>query len=403
MSEKIMIDPIKLGALKSIRVLDLSRVRAGPACVRMLADFGADVIRIEPPAGVDPNEAMFAGDRLGGDFQNLNRNKRSLTLNLKKPEARDIFYQLVKDADVVVENWRPDVKSRLGLDYESLKKINPRIILASISGFGQDGPYVRRPGFDQIIQGMSGLMSVTGLPGQGPVRAGLAVGDMGAGAFAAIGILLALFERERSGQGQWVDVNLLHSLIALLDFQAARYLVEGDIPTTAGNDHPTSSPMGLYQASDGDFNLGCSGEGTWQRLCDAIERNDLLEHPLYRIEKQRVENRQALNSILEPIFKAHTVQYWVETLNAKGVPAGPVYTMPQVFDDAQVKHLGIAGQVNSSEMGVIQLVNSPVRLSRTPAQLVCAAPGWGEHSDEVLTELGLQASQIEQLRKDGAI
>lgn len=398
-----MIDPSKLGALKSIRVLDLSRVRAGPACVRMLADFGADVIRIEPPAGVDPNEAMFAGDRLGGDFQNLNRNKRSLTLNLKKQEARDIFYRLVKEADVVVENWRPDVKARLGLDYESLRKINPRIILASISGFGQDGPYAGRPGFDQIIQGMSGLMSVTGLPGQGPVRAGLAVGDMGAGTFAAIGILLALFERERSGEGQWVDVSLLHSLISLLDFQAARYLVEGDVPSSAGNDHPTSSPMGLYEASDGPFNLGSSGEGTWRRLCDALDRNDLLDAPEYSTEKKRVEHREALNDILVPIFRAQTVSYWVETLNAKGVPAGPVYTMPQVFEDPQVKHLAIAGDVSNKELGSIQLVTSPVRLSRTPAQLNTAAPGWGEHNREVLSELGFEASDIEQLKKNGAI
>ena len=237
-------------------------MRAGPTCVRILADFGADVIRIEPPAGVDPNEAMFAADRHGGDFQNLNRNKRSLTLNLKKPEGLAVLRSLVATADVVVENWRPDVKARLGLTYEDLRAINPRIILASISGFGQDGPYAGRPGFDQIIQGMGGLMSVTGHAGGGPLRAGLAVADCGTGIYAAVGILLALLERERSGEGRWVHSSLLHTQIALMDFQAARYLNEGDTPAQAGNDHPTSSPMGLFEASDGAFNLGASGEAT---------------------------------------------------------------------------------------------------------------------------------------------
>jgi len=239
-------------ALARFRVLDLSRVRAGPTCVRMLADFGADVIRIEPPTGVDPNEAMFAANRGSGDFQNLNRNKRSLTLNLKKPGGLEVLRRLVKNADVVVENWRPDVKARLGLDYESLKAINPRIILASISGYGQDGPYAWRPGFDQIIQGMSGLMSVTGMPGQVPLRAGLAVADSSSGLYAAIGVLIALLEREQSGQGQWVQASLLHSLVAMLDFQVARYLSDGDVPEQAGNDHPTSSPMGLFEAADGE-------------------------------------------------------------------------------------------------------------------------------------------------------
>lgn len=249
-------------ALQRFRVLDLSRVRAGPTCVRMLADFGADVIRIEPPPGVDPNEAMFAADRWSGDFQNLNRNKRSLTLNLKKPEAMAVLRRLVAGADVVVENWRPDVKARLGVDYESLHAINPRIILASISGFGQSGSYAGRPGFDQIAQGMGGLMSVTGLPGQGPVRAGLAVADSSTGLYAAIGILTALLEREQSGQGQWVHASLLHAQIAMMDFQAARYLNDGDVPAQEGNDHPTSSPMGLFAASDGMFNLGASAKAT---------------------------------------------------------------------------------------------------------------------------------------------
>lgn len=390
-------------ALSGLRVLDLSRVRAGPTCVRVLADFGADVIRIEPPRGVDPNEAMFAADRMSGDFQNLNRNKRSLTLNLKKPEAREVFYKMVETADVVVENWRPDVKDRLGVDYESLKAINPRIILASISGYGQSGPYARRPGFDQIIQGMSGLMSVTGERGGRPLRAGLAAADVGAGMFAAIGILLAVIERQRSGQGQWVQSSLLHSLITMLDFQAARFLTGGDIPKAEGNDHPTSSPMGLYEAKDGPFNLGCSGEGTWQRLCKTIGREDLIGRAEFASERDRINNRQQLNSILEPIFAQYTVDELVTRLNEGGVPSGPVYSIPQVFEDPQVQHLGVAQTVPTSVGVDVTLVTPPVLLSRTPGQIQQGAPQWGEHNDDILGGLGYTPEDIERLQAAGAI
>jgi crotonobetainyl-CoA:carnitine CoA-transferase CaiB-like acyl-CoA transferase len=269
----------------------------------MLTDFGADVVRIEPPPGIDPNYAMFAANREGGDFQNINRNKRSMTLNLKKPGARDLLMRLVKDADVLVENWRPDVKTKLGLDYESLAAVNPRIILASISGFGQDGPLAGRPGFDQIVQGMGGLMSVTGLPGQGPVRAGLAVADMSAGLYAALGILTALLEREVSGVGQWVHASLLHSQIAMMDFQVARYLNDNDLPVQVGNDHPTSSPMGLFEAADGVFNLGASGEGNWVRLCKLLYRPEWLQDEQFMTEPLRVKHRERLTPLLADIFK----------------------------------------------------------------------------------------------------
>lgn len=390
-------------ALKRFRVLDLSRVRAGPTCVRMLADFGADVIRIEPPPGIDPNEAMFAADRWSGDFQNLNRNKRSLTLNLKKPSGIEIFRKLVVDADVVVENWRPDVKERLGVDYESLKAINPRIILASISGFGQDGPYAKRPGFDQIIQGMGGMMSVTGLPGQGPVRAGLAVADSSTGLYTAIGILTALLEREESGKGQWVHASLLHAQVAMMDFQAARYLNEGDVPVQEGNDHPTSSPMGLFTASDGQFNLGASGEGNWVRLCKVIGREDWLEDPEFENEKLRVKHRQRLNALLDEIFATQTVAHWVDLLNDAGVPAGPVYTVPQVFEDPQINHLGVAKEVPAWQGGARRFVTQPVTLSRTPADIVRTAPGWGEHTDQILTDLGYSESDIQRFKDEGAV
>jgi crotonobetainyl-CoA:carnitine CoA-transferase CaiB-like acyl-CoA transferase len=388
--------------LARFRVLDISRVRAGPTCARFLADFGADVIRIEAPAGVDPNEAIFA-DRDSGDFQNLHRNKRSLTLNLKKPEGLAIFRRMVADADVVLENWRPDVKTRLELDYESLKAINPRIILASISGFGQTGPYAWRPGFDQIIQGMGGLMSVTGFPDQGPVRAGVAISDSSAGIFAAMGVLTALLEREQSGQGQWVQTSLLHSMIAMMDFQAVRYLVDGKNPVQIGNDHPLSSPMGLYYAADGALNLGASGEGNWKRLCDALEQPQWFADPEFLVEKLRVVNRERLNRELNVLFKSNTVAHWTELLNRAGVPAGPVYSVPQVFDDEQVKHLGVVGEVTGPDGGALRLITQPVVLDRTPAQLHTAAPGLSEHSEEILAALGYDADAIAALRAAGAI
>ncbi|GAA4358338.1 CaiB/BaiF CoA-transferase family protein [Variovorax defluvii] len=390
-------------ALSHLRVIDLSRVRAGPTCVRILADFGADVIRVEPPQGVDPNEAMFAADRDSGDFQNLNRNKRSMTLNLKREGALEVFQKLLRTADIVVENWRPEVKARLGVDYDSLRKVNPRVILASISGFGQDGPYAGRPGFDQIIQGMGGLMSVTGLPGHGPVRAGLAIADSSTGIYAAAGILIALLERERSGQGQWVQASLLHTQIAMMDFQAARFLNDGDVPVQVGNDHPTSSPMGLFEASDGAFNLGASGEGNWRRLCLALGAPELLDNPGFRTEKLRVQHRARLNRELAAIFAGATVAHWVERLNRAGVPAGPVYSVPEVFEDPQVRHLGVAQAVRTAAGRTMRLISQPITLTRTPAAIASAAPVWGEHTRELLRELEFDDGAIERLRAAGAI
>jgi crotonobetainyl-CoA:carnitine CoA-transferase CaiB-like acyl-CoA transferase len=390
-------------ALSRFKVLDLSRVRAGPNCVRILTDFGADVIRVEPPAGVDPNEAMFAANRKGGDFQNINRNKRSMTLNLKRPGAMDILRKMVATADVLVENWRPDVKTRLGLDYESLKAINPRIILASISGFGQDGPYAWRPGFDQIIQGMGGLMSVTGEKAHGPVRAGLAVADLSAGLYCAIGILVALIERERSGQGQWVQSSLLHSQIAMMDFQMARYLNDDDVPEQVGNNHPTSSPMGLFEARDGSFNLGASGEGNWKRFCDALGKPEWLADPQFTTEPLRVKHRERLNALIAQEFRGNTVTHWVNLLNEVGVPAGPVYSVPQVFEDPQVKHLGVTETLPTSFGKDMHFITQPVVLSRTPSEVVAPAPGWGEHTDEVLRDLGYDAAAIEDLHAQGVV
>jgi len=389
-------------ALARFRVLDLSRVRAGPTCVKQLADFGADVIKIESPPGVDANEGM-GGPRNGPDFQNLHRNKRSMTLNLKLPEGREVFARLAAKADVVVENYRPDVKYRLGVDYESLKAINPRIILASISGFGQDGPYLERPGFDQIAQGMSGLMSVTGVPGQGPMRTGAAIADVSAGLYAALGILTALLEREVSGQGQWVQSSLLMSGIALLDFQAARYLMDGEVPPQVGNDHPTSMPTSAYTTADGYINVAASGEGMWKRLCPAIGRAELLARPEFDGAANRAKNRKALNAELNAALTAKKSDEWIAILNAAGVPCGPIYSMDQVFADPQVQHLQAAAKVTHPALGEIRVVNQAVGLSRTPATMASATPEIGQHTDEVLAEAGYSAADIARMRKDKVI
>ena len=388
------------GPLARFTVLDLTRVWAGPTAVRQLADWGANVIKIEAPPS--PGEGL-GGPRLGPDFQNLHRNKRSLTLDLKAPEGIEIFRKLVRQADVVVENYRPDVKDRLGIDYKSLSALNPRLVYASISGFGQTGPYRDRPGFDQIAQGMGGLMSITGLPGQGPVRVGIPVADLTAGIFAAMGILIALLEREQSGQGQWVESSLLAAQIAMLDFQAARWTIAHEVPEQAGNDHPTSIPTGVFQTSDGYINIASAGDEIFGRFCRAVDRSDLAEHPDYKTGRARSDNRKALNAAINEITSKSTNAEWIERLNKAGVPSGPIYKMDEVFADPQVKHLGIAQTVHHKELGDIELVGQAVTLSRTPSRLASASPDAGEHSDAILGELGYSTGDIAALRQKGVV
>lgn len=388
--------------LRPYRVLDLTRVRAGPTAVRQLADWGADVIKIEEPVD-EGNETEMGGVRLGPDYQNLHRNKRSLTLNLKSPEGVRILKELAKDADVVVENYRPDVKKRLGIDYETLNEINPRLVYASISGFGQDGPYARRPGYDQIIQGMTGMMSVTGIPGHGLVRAGIAIADTTAGMYAAMGILMALLDRERSGKGQWIQTSLLESLLAVMDFQCARWLVAGEVPTQAGNDHPTIIPTGNFPTRDGMICICVSGRVMWTRLCKTLNREDWLTDPRFETNKARSANREQLNAELSEIFSGNTTAHWITLLNDAGLACGAVNSIDQAFEDAQVQHLGLRWPVSHPQLGEIGLVGQPYRTSRHVAQLARVAPMPGEHTMEILREAGLTVEQIHELKESHVI
>jgi crotonobetainyl-CoA:carnitine CoA-transferase CaiB-like acyl-CoA transferase len=384
--------------LAPYRVLDLTRVRAGPTAVRQLADWGADVVRVEEP--VPPgHEADAEQQRVSPDFQNLQRNKRSLTLDLKATAGRAVLLRLVQHADVLVENYRPEVKHRLGVDYIALRAFNPRLVYASISGFGQDGPYAQRPGFDQIVQGMSGLMSITGLPGQGPVRAGIAVADSCAGLYAAFGIVMALLERERSGVGQWVQTSLLEGLLALMDFQSARWLVAGEVAGQAGNDHPTTSPTGVFQTTDGQVNICVVGPVMWERFCRALQRPEWLTDERFRTNRSRARHRAALNAAIAECIATRGSAHWVETLNAQGVACGPINRIDQAFADPQVQHLQLAWPAEHPTLGSMALVGQPLRSDRHRARLRTLAPEAGADTDAVLAEAGYTAAEISALKE----
>ncbi len=382
--------------LSHIRVIDLTRARAGPTCVRQLADMGAQVIKIEQPQ--DDGE----WGRHGFDFQNLHRNKRCMVLNLKDKRGKQILKQLVKKSDVLVENYRPNVKKRLGIDYESLRPLNPRLVYASISGFGQTGPYKDRPGYDQVAQGMGGLMSITGQPGGGPVRAGIPVADLSAGLLAAQGIFVALLERERSGEGQWVHTSLLEAMVTMLDFQATRWLMGKEVPPQAGNNHPTVIPTGTFKVKDGHINIATTNH-MWKRLCEVLGDAALAEDERFSSPGRRSKKRDALTPILEEKLKDRTVDEWIDTLNAAGIPCGPILSIDQVFDNEQVRHLGLAHAIEHPVLGPIQILGLPVTLSRTPASIRTPTAERGQHTDEILRELGVDEAEIGQLRKDAVI
>ena len=386
--------------LAHIKVLDLTRVRAGPTAVRQLADWGADVIKIEQPGD---GGGTLGGARHGPDFQNLHRNKRSLSLNLKSDQGREIFFKLVNDADVVVENYRPDVKFRLGIDFEKVKAVNPRVVYASISGFGQDGPYGHLPGFDQVAQGMGGLMSITGLPGQGPVRAGIPVADLSAGLYTALGILTALIGRQHTGTGQWVQASLLEAQIAMLDFQAERWLLDGEVAPQAGNNHPTGIPTGVFATADGHINIAATGAAIYERFCEVMQRPDWLTDERFRSPGVRSKNRDAMNAEIEAITVGRSSEAWIKAFNDAGVPAGYIYSIDEVFNDPQVKHLQMASPVHHPELGDISLVAQPVTLSDAPFRIRSATPKLGEHTDEVLSAIGYSDGEIEQFRLDEVV
>ena len=361
-------------ALSRFTVLDLTQVRSGPTCVRQLADWGANVIKIEQPPALTSGEPP-GGPREGPDFQNLHRNKRAITLNLKAPEGLAAFKRMVKKADVVVENFRPDVKKRLKIDYKDLKKVNPKIILGSISGFGQDGPYAGRPGFDQIAQGMGGLMSVTGLPGQGPVRVGLPIADLCAGIFAAYGVTVALLERESSGKGQWLHTSLLEAMVYMMDFQTARWTIDGEVPGQAGNFHPTSIPTGVYKTRDGHINIAVFGGKIWERFAEVMGAPEWIQDERSKTKGARSVHRDWLNAEIEKRLVQDTSEHWIEKLNAAGVACGKINNIKEVFEEPQVQHLGILKKVVSSHLGEQVLMGQPVTLSRTPPRSRARRPG----------------------------
>ncbi len=388
--------------LSRFKVLDLCRARAGPTCVRQLADWGADTIKIEAPAGAGWGEDK-PETRHGFDFFNLHRNKRAMTLNLKHEEGRKIFLRLAEDTDVVVENFGPGVKHRLVVDYETLRAVNPRIVYASISGFGQDGPYAGRAGLDQIAQGIGGLMSVTGLPGQGPVRAGIPICDLSAGILAAQGVLLALLEREVSGEGQWVHTSLTEAMIQMMAFQAARYLKDAEVPAQQGNNHPTNSPTGVYRTADGAINIQASPQHLFRRMAETLGAPELVERAEYRDHAGRVENRDRLNAEIETLTQTRSSREWIEAFAEAGVPAGPIYSVDETFADPQVRTLGMDPSVEHATLGRVRVVGQALKMSRTPQRMRTPTPELGEHTDEILGALGFDAEAIGKLRERGAI
>jgi formyl-CoA transferase len=386
-------------ALARFRVIDLTQVRAGPTSARQLADWGADVIQVQMPEHMRGDDTL--GGQEGSDYQYTHRNKRSVTLNLKEPEGIEVLKKLVATADVLLENFRPDVKHRLGIDYETLSKINPRLVYASISGFGQTGPYATRPGFDQIAQGMGGLMSVTGLPDHGPLRVGIPIADLCGGIFAAYGVTVALLERESSGKGQWLHTSLLQAMLYMMDFQTARWTLDGEIPGQAGNFHPTSIPTGVYKTQDGHINIAVFGGKIWERFCEALGAPEWIQDERSASKLGRSKNRNWLNLEIEKKLEHDTSDHWIDKLNAAGVACGRINNIQEAFEEPQVKHLGMLQKVVSPHLGEQTLMGQPVTLTRTPSKIARSTPKRGEHTEEILRELGIQPDHLSRMKEAG--
>lgn len=382
------------GPLAGIRVVDLTQARAGPTCVRQLADLGADVIALQRRDGGGPFSS------LGADGANLHRNKRSVAVDLATAAGRAVFFRLVERADVVVENFRPDVKARLGIDPDAVWAVNPRVVYASISGFGQDGPYAARPGVDQIAQGLGGLMSVTGPPGSGPWRVGIAISDTAAGTLLTQGVLAALIARDRTGRGQWVHTSLLEAMVSFMDFQAARWLIDGEVPGQEGNQHPTMVPMGAYPTADGHLNVSALRD--FGAFCALLDAPELAEDPRYVDFASRHAHRAELDADLARILRTRPTAEWVERL-AEHVPCGPVLAVDGVFADPQVQHLQLTRRVPHPTRGEIDVLRPPYTFSDTPATVRSGPSVDGGNTREVLAELGYSDDEIDDLHASGAV
>ncbi len=389
--------------LDKIRILDLTRFVAGPFCTQLLADMGAEVIKIESPGRGD--ETRYQGATIKGEswyFVGLNRNKKSLTLDLKKEEGKEIFRRLTREADVVVENFRPGVMRNLGFDYERLSKINPRIIYCGISGFGKDGPYAQRPAFDFIAQGLSGFMSITGFPDREPVRTGIPISDSIAGLYAAFGILVAWIARQATGRGQEVQTSLVDATVSVLSYLSAEHFALGKIPQRFGNDHPVLSPYGTFQAADGYINIAPSGDPMWERLAHALGLEDLVRDPRFKTNALRLQNRQELHRRVDEITSRKTMAEWIEFLNKEGVPCGPINNLAQALEDPQIRHQKMVMEVEQPS-GKVPILGFPVKMTETPAAIRRPSPQLGEHTGEILTNLGFSRDQVQEFKKKGAI
>jgi formyl-CoA transferase/CoA:oxalate CoA-transferase len=390
--------------LDDLVVVDLTRALAGPYCTMMLADLGARVIKVETPDGGDDTRGWGPPFCNGESayFLSINRNKQSLTLNLKDPRGRDVLLRLVRRADVLVENFRPGAMDRLGLDYAAVHEIAPRVVYCSISGFGQTGAYRERAAYDLIVQGMGGIMGITGEPDGAPMRVGVAIADICAGMFAAYGILAALRVRERTGAGQWVDAAMLDGQVAWMTYMGANYFATGENPPRAGSAHLNLVPYQPFPTRDGFVNVAVGSEGLWHKFCQALELS-IAGDPRFATNADRVANRAVLLGLLVPVFARRTTAEWVERLLGAGVPAGPIYRMNEVMEDPQVRHREMVLEVEHPNAGRIRVNGVPLKFSETPGGVVSPPPVLGEHSEALLRELGCTPVEIASLRRDGVI